>query len=99
MGYSEDPAMVRVDFFKPSGKWYTTEAAKWTGKYRKDPDKDATEDDGWDILKQFAKSLRDHLNKDGKQRMTEMTAVCIHPYHENEYPIILKDGIWNCYKD
>lgn len=31
MGYSNDNTMVRVDFFKPSGKWYTTEAVKWMG--------------------------------------------------------------------
>ena len=24
--YSDKPSMVRVDFFKESGKWYTTEA-------------------------------------------------------------------------
>ena len=29
MGYSEDDSMVRVDFFKTSGRWYTTEAVKW----------------------------------------------------------------------
>ena len=29
MGYSEDDSMVRVDFFKSSGKWYTAEAVKW----------------------------------------------------------------------
>ena len=34
MGYSEDETMVRVDFFKPSGKWYTTEAVKWTGAWK-----------------------------------------------------------------
>lgn len=26
MGYSDDDSMVRVDFFKPTGKWYATEA-------------------------------------------------------------------------
>lgn len=31
MGYIDDPSMVMVDFFKPSGKWYCTEAVKWTG--------------------------------------------------------------------
>lgn len=29
MNYSDDDNMVRVDFFKDSGKWYTTEAVKW----------------------------------------------------------------------
>ena len=36
MGYTTDDDMVRVDFFKPSGKWYTTEAVKWTGGYSAD---------------------------------------------------------------
>lgn len=29
MGYHEDPAQVRVDFFKPSGKWYAAESMHW----------------------------------------------------------------------
>jgi hypothetical protein len=27
--YSEDESMCRVDFFKPSGKWYSTEAIRF----------------------------------------------------------------------
>lgn len=27
-GYTDDARMMRVDFFKPSGKWYMTEAVK-----------------------------------------------------------------------
>lgn len=27
--YSEDSACCRVDFFKPSGKWYTTDVVKF----------------------------------------------------------------------
>ena len=29
--YSENPESVRVDFFKPSGKWCKTEAINWVG--------------------------------------------------------------------
>lgn len=84
MGYSDDPAMVRVDFFQPSGKWYTTEAVKWTG--------------GWqschgDIFSQFAQSLRDHF-KNSPGRLSDMDAVCLKPYHEHEHPIQLKAGRW-----
>jgi len=32
MGFTEDETVVRVDFFKESGKWYVTEAVKWTGE-------------------------------------------------------------------
>jgi hypothetical protein len=81
MGYSEDEAMVRVDFFKPSGKWYTTEAIKWTGAWK----------DGTLIHDEFAKSLRDGLGN----RLKEMDAICLEPYHQNEHPIQIKAGGWN----
>jgi len=87
--YSDDPAMVRVDFWKPSGKWYTTESVKWTGKYRK-----KNNDDGWDIHEQLAKSLRDHF-KDTPDRLSDMDATCLEPYHEYSHPIQLKAGSWN----
>jgi len=50
MNYSNEPSMVRVDFWKPSGKWYTTEAIKWIGY------------DG-EIFMEFARSLRAHLGE------------------------------------
>ena len=82
MGYSEDPSMVRVDFFEASGKWYTTEAVKWTEQY----------DNGL-IFDEFAKSLRDHF-KDNPKRLSDMDAICLHPYHIHARPIILKKGAW-----
>ena len=47
-GYSDNPAMVRVDFFKESGKWYTTEAVEWL-------------DYNGEIFAAFEASLRHHL--------------------------------------
>lgn len=79
MGYSADDEMVRVDFFRPSGKWYCAEAVRWTGSYI------------GDIHKAFAISLRNHL-KGG--RLSEMDAVCLEPCHENAHPIQLKAGSW-----
>ena len=73
--YSNDPAMVRVDFWKLSGKWYTTEAVKWTGEYRADAN----------IHDEFAKSLADHFQ--GSGRLNEMRATCLEPYHEHAHPI------------
>lgn len=84
MGYSEDPAMVRVDFFKSSGKWYATEAVKWTGKWS---GKNSV------IHDEFEKSLRDHF-KDQPERLSDTDAVCLHPYHEDAHPIQLKNGSW-----
>ena len=83
MGYSSDEQMVRVDFFKPSGKWYTTEAVKWTGAYSS----------GY-ILDEFAKSLRDHFGP-YHHRLSEFDAICIKPYHQHRHPIQLKAGSWN----
>ena len=48
MGYSQNPAMVRVDFFKDSGKWYTTEAVEWL-------------DWGGELCRTFQLSLKAHL--------------------------------------
>lgn len=70
--------MVRVDFFKDSGKWYTTEEMLWRH---------------WDGTMQvhdaFIRSLQASFNGmyDG------MTAVCLEPYHEHAYPVMLKN--WN----
>lgn len=79
MGYTTDDSMVRVDFFKESGKWYCTEAVKWTGGYRE-----------CCIHSAFIESLRDHLG----DRLEGMDAICLEPYHENSHPIQIKNGGW-----
>jgi hypothetical protein len=84
MGYSNKSDHVRVDFFKPSGRWYTTEEVVWTGGY-----------DDCLIQDAFVKSLRNHFAKDvitvggvTHQRLSGMTAVCLEPYHVNAHPIM-----------
>lgn len=84
MGYSGDEDMVRVDFFRASGKWYTTEEMKWTGGYS-----------DCSIFCAFAQSLRDAFG----QRYTEMDAVCLHPYHDHEHPIQMRQGEWMTWDD
>lgn len=79
MGYSTEEDMVRVDFFKESGKWYTTEAIKWTGGYR-----DCC------IIDAFSASLRNALGG----RLSDMDAVCLEPYHEHSHPLKIKNGGW-----
>lgn len=77
MGYCDNPAMVRVDFFKESGKWYTTESIRWLHY------------DHEDIHASFLESLREHLlQKDGTTRLQGMTAVCLSPYHKNAFPLM-----------
>jgi|SRR5579872_385122 len=88
--YSDDADSVRVDFFKQSGKWYTTEAVKWTGSYHS---RENNKPDGRIILihEAFAKSLIDHLKdpQTGRIRLNEMTAVCLEPYYEHGYPMMM----------
>ncbi|MFX0184074.1 MAG: hypothetical protein ACFE95_13410 [Candidatus Hodarchaeota archaeon] len=86
MGYIADDSYVRVDFFKPSGKWYTTESVKWTGEWSKD--------EGGLIHDEFAKSLRDHFASN-PDRLSDMIAICLKPYHELSHPILLPPGMWN----
>ena len=75
MGYSEKDEMVRVDFFKESGKWYCTEAVEWI------------EYDGGSLIHDaFRESLRHHL----KGRLVGMTAVCLEPHHIHSYPLMVK---------
>ena len=62
MGYIDDDSMVRVDFFKPGGKWYCTEAVRWTGGYG-----------DVEIHTAFQKSLSDHLQ--GSNRLNGMIVV------------------------
>lgn len=73
MNYSDDESSVRVDFFRASGKWYDSEAMIWT-------DYNAP-----DIMAAFRECLYKHL--DG--RFEGMTAVCLHPYHKNAFPLML----------
>ena len=58
--YTNDPAMVRVDFWKKSGKWYDTESIKWIGN--------GFADDADLIYDQFKISLRESLG----DRFSEM---------------------------
>lgn len=80
MGYINDDSCVRVDFFKPSGKWYCTESVVWMG---------------YDvyIFDEFKNSLIVHFKTN--QNLSDMDAVCLEPYNANAYPIMIKAGEWN----
>lgn len=93
MGYSVEEDMVRVDFFKPSGKWYTTEAVKWTGDCWVNDPHGETAKRGEPIHDAFIHSLRDHF-KDCPNRLEGMDAVCLEPYHKHSFPLMCKAGGW-----
>jgi hypothetical protein len=74
MGYSEIDSMVRVDFFKESGKWYTTEAIDMNNWYNEPLIHDA-------ISKAIITAIGD--------RLSDMTAVILEPYHINSHPVMI----------
>ena len=82
MGFTTKEGMVRVDFFKQSGKWYTTEEMYW--------DRYFTHECGNTEL--FHETFIRCLNKSFPDRYTEMIAVCLKPYHEHSHPILINRG-------
>ncbi len=78
MNFSVQPNMVRVDFFKDSGKWYDTCEMEWIGY--EGP-----------IQQAFITSLRKAFIHKGAPCYQGMTAVCLQPYHEHGYPLMLRD--------
>lgn len=87
MGYSEDPQIVRVDFFlTDSGKWLTTEEVRWDEVYYFSNYTSS-------IQEAFAIVLREHF-KDNPKRLSNTDAVCLDPYYEFPQPVCLKNGAW-----
>lgn len=76
MGYSDIESMVRVSFFKTSGKWYQDEVIDMNEQYNNPSIHDAVR---LSILKSF----------DGVIRYEGMTAVCLDPYHVHQHPVML----------
>jgi hypothetical protein len=73
--YSNDEHMCRVDFWKPSGKWYMTECVSFGGLYKEPLIHDA-----------FIKALE---TADLTRRFSGFTVTCLDPYHEHSHPISL----------
>ena len=74
MGYSDKESIVRVDFFKPSGKWYDTRAVDMDGFYNTD------------VIHEAVKLA---LHKAGCADRG-FIAVVLKPYHKNSFPVMLK---------
>lgn len=74
MGYSENPGMVRVDFFKPGGKWYMTEELDMS--------------DFWDFGIIPHDAVVAALEAKGRN-LKHFTRVVLKPYHRSAYPVML----------
>jgi len=82
MGYTEDDRMVRVDFFRQSGKWYTTVALKW--------DRYSGKDEDGRIVELFHETFDRCLKEQFYDLYVRdrMIAVCLEPYHEYSHLIM-----------
>lgn len=70
--YSNSPNKCRVDLWKKSEKWYTTESIVFSNK---DYDKD--------IHTAFRNALKISLG----DHYIGMRATCLEPYHKNSHPL------------
>jgi len=86
MGYCEEPGKVLVTIFKESGKWYTDLSVNMSAFYEVKNNL---------IHTALAKSLDLYERERGNgPRYRGMWAVCIKPYHETSFPIMMKwDGL------
>lgn len=69
--YADNPGMVRVDYFKDSGKWYMTEAHDMSEFYNEPSIHDA---------------VRKTLERDGRW-LPHFTIVVLKPYHQHAHPV------------
>ena len=77
MNYCAEESMVRVDIWKPSGKWYTTVALKWDNYGSEDFKK------GDELIHTtFRRCLEEQFSGHKGMRAT-----CLQPYHINSHPI------------
>ena len=74
--YSDNPGMVRAEFFRPSGKWYTTEALDMNKFYREATPIDAV-----------IAALEIH-----REMSNNYIIIVTEPYHKNPYPVCLTPG-------
>lgn len=72
MGYAKDDASVRVDVFKPSGKWCETYQVMFT------------EYSNPNIHEAFEHALVEA----GIELEAGFMAVCLNPYHKYEHPLM-----------
>jgi hypothetical protein len=83
--YSNNSGSVRVEFFKPSGKWYMTEAWDMSKYYSTGPTP-------YDAVKKMFE------DKGKSEQLTRFIVVVNDPYHENAYPVILvPELMWRAY--
>lgn len=75
MGFHVSDSCVRVDRFKPRGKWYDTFSIDMEEHYNDNDLHDA---------------VQKCIEKEG-YKMDDWIFVCLEPYHKHSHPVMLKD--------
>lgn len=95
MGFSTNDGMVRVDRFKPGGKWYDTWAVDMSRWYNQDCGRSSGEllPPTWEavrlaILANFQERNPDKPFDAADRFFRNWTWVCLEPYHAQAYPIM-----------
>ena len=89
MAFTTKSGYVRVDIFKPSGKWYHTAAVDMSEHYRDDDIHNALY---LACSEEHLKGLSGQwgLTTGPRSKLEEgWLLVCLEPYHEHSYPIAL----------
>lgn len=96
MGFTTNEGMVRVDRFKPGGKWYDTWAVDMSRWYNQDAGRSSGEllPPVWEAVRL---AIIDHMCPSGvltarveadlADRFDAWTWVCLEPYHFQAYPV------------
>jgi hypothetical protein len=100
MGFSTDDAIVRVERFKPGGKWYDTWAVDMREYYRMDAGKSEVTGETlppvWlavqtAILREIQRRIDNGMpdvQVHARERFKEWNWVCLEPYHFQAVPIM-----------
>lgn len=77
--YNDNPGMVRVDYFKPGGKWYMTEAIEMPDAEYSAPN--------------IHEAVRRSLDASRPDRepgwWSQFTVVVLEPYHQHAHPVMI----------
>lgn len=79
MHYAENPGSVRVEFFKPSGTWYMTEAWDMSAYYL----------EPLGPAEAVRKMLDEEPSRRGAGLRSSFIVVVLDPYHKHAFPVCL----------
>lgn len=71
--FSDNPGKVRVDYFRPSGKWYMTESHDMSGQYHTTDIRQAVE----------------QMLRNAGRWLPHFTIVVLEPYHQYAHPVMI----------